>query len=326
MSFLDFTNREKYILKKIKERQLEKAVEEEARKIELSQRYTFDEFEKEIIGAGGQYLFSILDKIQSARELREYATGYLLVQGRLLRDKHIDPATDTDEYFYRKVLQFNPNNLVTLLSKEGSESNLSPLDLPDREFTIKEMYNPPIGDYKVMPTQNIPQIPKNIELIVDSEMVLRKFRPEDARVIFELIDRNREHLSQNDEPTADKYPTYESVLESIVHQKNLLRIRFGIWVNDLYVGTRNITLQDDNPSAEVGCYIGKEFTNKGYSTKSLGRIIQYAIEDLKLQEVFARVNKNNAPSLRVMQKAGFTQISEKTRGDKLYYHKPLSDS
>jgi len=168
----------------------------------------------------------------------------------------------------------------------------------------------------------MPEKPKRpIELTVDSEIVLRQFRAEDAKVIFELIGRNRKHLSQHNDNTSLKYPTEASVLESIEHPKNPSRLRFGIWVKETYVGTINITPQDDKSSAEIGDYIGKEFTNKGYSTKSLNRIVLYAFENLRLSEVFGLVHKDNTPSIKVLCKAGFTEASEKRKGDILFYNK-----
>ncbi len=70
----------------------------------------------------------------------------------------------------------------------------------------------PIGD---LPSNNPIEIASS-----DGEVVLRQFTLEDAEEIFKLIDGNREHLSQFGDDTAGKYPTLDSVRESL--QKKLV--------------------------------------------------------------------------------------------------------
>ena len=57
---------------------------------------------------------------------------------------------------------------------------------------------------------------------------LRQFSPADTNAIFELIDRNRGHLSQFGDETAAKYPTGKSVLDIITNPKNPGKLRFGM--------------------------------------------------------------------------------------------------
>ncbi|MFC1608946.1 hypothetical protein ACFL2R_01660 [Patescibacteria group bacterium] len=66
-------------------------------------------------------------------------------------------------------------------------------------------------------------------LSTDSGIILRQFCVEDVDAIFQLIDSNREHLSQFGEDTAKKYPDRDSVYRSVVYPKNSRRIRLGIW-------------------------------------------------------------------------------------------------
>ncbi len=137
-------------------------------------------------------------------------------------------------------------------------------------------------------------------------LVLKQFTPEDAQVIFDLIDRNREHLSQNGDQTSEKYPTLESVLESITHPSNPNRLRFGIWENGTYVGTINLTIQEtqEGKEAEIGYYLGKEFEGRGYMTKAAKRIVQYSLDELQLNEVHAWLNRNNSRSAETIKRAG----------------------
>jgi hypothetical protein len=78
---------------------------------------------------------------------------------------------------------------------------------------------------------------------IDTHVHLREFEEGDAEEIFALIDRNREHLSQNGDTTAGKYPTFESVLESITYPVDPVKIRLGIWDDGVFVGSVNVNYQ-----------------------------------------------------------------------------------
>lgn len=152
-------------------------------------------------------------------------------------------------------------------------------------------------------------------------ITLRQFSIDDAPTIFNLINRNREHLSRPWDDTADKYKTLTSVEESILHPKNEDRKRFGIW-NDQgeYVGTINITPDEDNPKrAEIGYYLGKESTGHGYILKSLLTLSTWAFNNRGIDEVYLKIDSENIPSSKVATKANFKEtgreINEKRRTD-----------
>lgn len=96
---------------------------------------------------------------------------------------------------------------------------------------------------------------KPLEIVSkDGQVTLRQLTLEDVEELFALIDRNRDHLSQFGDDTATKYPTVESVRESIEKPKNPKRMRFAIRnIQGQIVGSINLTSDDDNPErGEVG--------------------------------------------------------------------------
>jgi len=143
----------------------------------------------------------------------------------------------------------------------------------------------------------------------DGKLSLIQFTPKDAQEIFELIDRNREHLSQNNEDTAKKYPTLESVEESILHPTNPNRLRFAIRDSQgVFLGSINLTPEKDNPQkGEIGYYLGKEATGKGYATQAVNLLTDYAFDKLNYQELYGIVAITNDPSKKVLQKAGYEE-------------------
>lgn len=72
--------------------------------------------------------------------------------------------------------------------------------------------------------------------------------PKTLHLFFLLLYRNREHLSQHHDTTAEKYPTEEAVLNSIVTLPNPNKLRYGIWASEsTFVGSINFTPDKNNP-------------------------------------------------------------------------------
>lgn len=148
-----------------------------------------------------------------------------------------------------------------------------------------------------------------LELSID-EILLRQFNLADVDAIFSLIDSNREHLSQNWDDTAVKYLTRDSVLESIANPRNPSKIRIGIWVKSNFAGSVNLHPDEKGKIAEIGCYLGAQFQGKGYATRAIIRLARYGFEILGLEQIFAKVNKNNDSSNAVVRKLGFILSDE----------------
>jgi ribosomal-protein-serine acetyltransferase len=148
-----------------------------------------------------------------------------------------------------------------------------------------------------------------IEILVKSTGIrLKQFTASDSEAIFELIDRNRSHLSQFGDTTAEKYKTIESVEESISNPKNPDRLRFGIWDNGVLVGSVNLTPDDDDKTkGEIGYYLGAEFTGKGYMIKAVTTLTEFAFKNLGYKEIYGKAHKDNIGSQKVLLKSGFIE-------------------
>ena len=60
-------------------------------------------------------------------------------------------------------------------------------------------------------------------------------------------------------------------------------------------------------TASLGYWAGQSFASKGVTTAAVRVCIRYAFEDLELHRVEAACQPENAPSRRVLEKAGFVQ-------------------
>jgi RimJ/RimL family protein N-acetyltransferase len=139
-------------------------------------------------------------------------------------------------------------------------------------------------------------------------LVLRELATEaDDLAYFAAIDSNRDHLSQFGDETANNYPNLEAVEEARLHPSNPDKLRLGIWDADTFVGSINLT-PDDNGEAEIGYWLDGRYTGKGYATLATQALAQYGIG--KFERIYANVVEGNEASAGVLERAGFRQIAK----------------
>ncbi len=143
----------------------------------------------------------------------------------------------------------------------------------------------------------------------DDTVVLKQLYPEDAENYFKLVDSDSAHLSQHGDDTASKYPSVEAALESIVHPRNPDKYRFGIWDGDIMVGSDNLTPKERN-RAELGSWIAKEYIGNRYAGRARKLLVDFAFNQLHLDEVFCEVTIGNEPSRKSVERSGFTLSGE----------------
>jgi RimJ/RimL family protein N-acetyltransferase/GNAT superfamily N-acetyltransferase len=149
-------------------------------------------------------------------------------------------------------------------------------------------------------------------LVIPTErqnLTLRQLSIEDAPAYFEAVDANRKHLSQFEDETASKYPDLPSVEQSILEPSNPHKIRFGIWDDDAFVGSINLTPNDNGKTAEVGCWLDGRHTGNGYATLATTALSGYASP--KFQKLYAEIVDGNEASVRVLERAGYHQTAKK---------------
>lgn len=140
-----------------------------------------------------------------------------------------------------------------------------------------------------------------------SEVFLKQLISDDAKEYFNLLNKDRPHLSQHDDTTAQKYPTVESVLKSITHPQNPKKLRFGIWDGDTFVGMVGLTPLRKGV-CETGGWTGSKFCRKGYASITRRGLAKYAMHKLGYKRVIAKTHPNNTPSQSMLLKAGYRRV------------------
>lgn len=84
---------------------------------------------------------------------------------------------------------------------------------------------------------------------------------------------------------------------------------YGILYNNDFAGIIGFHLQQDvyRHSAEVGYWLGEPYWGKGIASTALPLIVKIAFDEHDLKKLFAGVFANNAGSIRVLEKSGFTK-------------------
>lgn len=109
-------------------------------------------------------------------------------------------------------------------------------------------------------------------------------------------------------PYPYKLENAEAILK-VIAQKDGIH-DFCIEVDGKAVGNIGFVPENDVQrfNAEVGYLIGEPYWNRGIVTDALKEAIRYYFKHTPIIRVFAFVFEYNLPSMRVLDKAGFTQI------------------
>lgn len=97
---------------------------------------------------------------------------------------------------------------------------------------------------------------------------------------------------------------------------------YGMWIvinkaDGQLIGRAGIEPKED--FAELGYVIAREYQNQGYATEVCRAILTYAADSLGLAEVYIRVQKENAASLRICEKLKFQLVSRPEDSDMLLF-------
>jgi ribosomal-protein-serine acetyltransferase len=145
-------------------------------------------------------------------------------------------------------------------------------------------------------------------------LLLRRYQPSDSAMYYHMLRNNWEHLYEFLPSFLINVRGEEDIKTWFERQSaewNALNLFiFGVWEkgNGVYVGESYLANPDwDVPRIEVGYFLVKEFTGNGYATESANATIRYAFEQMKVLRIDLRCAADNAGSIQVAKRCGFTQ-------------------
>jgi len=148
--------------------------------------------------------------------------------------------------------------------------------------------------------------------ILTERLALRSYRPGDGALYYQMVQENRDHLSEFlpiHVLALQKAEEAEVVMRKLAAEWQLRNLfLFGMWekASGKYVGETYLANADwDVPCIEMGYFLVKANTGKGYATEAARAVIQFAFERLKVTRIELQVAAGNTASARVAERCGF---------------------
>lgn len=140
-----------------------------------------------------------------------------------------------------------------------------------------------------------------------SHFVIRELCKEDAPVLAHYANNRKIWNNVRDEfPHPYHLKDAEQYISSVLEDKTLSK--FAIANEKELIGAIGIhPKQQANYrfTVEIGYWLGEAHWGKGIASEAVRAIVQYAIQELSCQKIYAEVYEHNQASMRVLEKAGF---------------------
>lgn len=133
--------------------------------------------------------------------------------------------------------------------------------------------------------------------------------PDDVDAYYELVDRNRTHLTQHGDWTDLGDATPESVRASLSNLDDH-NAQFGIWLDGRLIGRTDLNARTPG-NFVLSYWLGGEFTGKGYATAACKALIEYGKAELGARYVYGGVTKGNAKSEALLGRLGFDAVEDR---------------
>ena len=146
-------------------------------------------------------------------------------------------------------------------------------------------------------------------MILETErLILRSWMETDVEMVYNCC--KEPELGEN-----CGFPVHKSKEDAMYVLRNILMAPLSYAIverkSNQVIGSISIKLQNESNVAisenegEIGYWIGKDYWNKGYASEACSRIVQYALDDLEMDCLWAGYFEGNNQSKRVLEKVGF---------------------
>ena len=152
------------------------------------------------------------------------------------------------------------------------------------------------------------QEPLEVPLLETERMILRQLIEEDLPFIFEMFRREETNLYVADNSVKDMNEARELYEDFISPKPYLFRLGMVLKDGDQLIGTRGFYgVNKEDFRAVLGVDLLKEFWGHGYMNEAASKLIDYGFKEMGLNRIQASADADNAQSLAMIRKLGFTQ-------------------
>jgi len=143
------------------------------------------------------------------------------------------------------------------------------------------------------------------ELLSD-DLSLLSIKKVDPSELCQLANNKKIWLNMRD---IFPHPYTMKDAEFFLNMDTRKNMRWAIHSNGLFVGLMGLHENKDvyRHSLEIGYWIGEPFWGKGFATKALKMVTDYAFTLPEIKRIYAGVFSTNPASARVLEKVGFVE-------------------
>lgn len=153
-------------------------------------------------------------------------------------------------------------------------------------------------------------------------LYLRKMKAEDAPGLFAIWSDPEVARFMNITAFTDVEEAGEmiSFLNQLAEENKAIRFSIVETASNQIIGSCGYNSLDfDNAKAEIGYDIAKSHWGKGYASEAVRSLLDHAFTSLHLHRIEAKVEPENLPSIKLLQKLRFTfegtlRQSERSKG------------
>ncbi len=150
-----------------------------------------------------------------------------------------------------------------------------------------------------------------IGIRVDDEIELRHWAESDAKIVYDLVERNHDHLRTFMEwikPSHSLIDYEKFIQREIDGTADNERLGFGIFRGRRLIGTIGmINFDHDSRATEIGYWIDAAEEGKGIVSKSCEKLIDFAFGALGMNRVQIGCAAPNLRSAAIPERFGFTK-------------------
>jgi len=152
-------------------------------------------------------------------------------------------------------------------------------------------------------------------LIQGSNITIKLVDASDAQALLALHMKNKDFFQAFSTTRDERFYTYQGQVDRILNtmesQKDGKKYLFLIHSRHTGELIGEVMLyqvvRENLESCGIGYTLDQDQNGKGYMTEAVKLVVNYAFTELKLHRIEAGVMPHNTGSIKVMQKAGFTQ-------------------
>lgn len=152
---------------------------------------------------------------------------------------------------------------------------------------------------------------KPLSIPVPAALSLRELGPDDLEALFSTLKANAEFFKKVEFSGANiqtKQEISELIQKSEKERKEGRSIRFGLFSQNKIIGQVDLhEIQWEHRKAEIGYWLSEEHCGKGSAKQALSTLIKFAFLELKLHRLEATTSVNNKPSIKLLERLGFTR-------------------